>query len=215
MRPKLRKRALEWNLHQVVGIWFAVPVLTIAVTGVIMAYPWANALLFRAAGSAPPAANGGAGGEGGGGKSRGLLGAAAWSSLDPLVARAARQDPKWVSLSFRTPTEKDAAVVFALDDPGHQPQMRSRLTIDRKNGRNTALGALRQQHSRGRQWRLNVRYLHTGERFGLLGQTIALLSCLAVIAMVWSGVALVVRTWFAWRSSKTRPAFAPVALEQG
>src|SRR5947209_10349879 len=53
-RSGLRGKALEWNWHNVLGIWCAVPLLIIVLTGVVMSFDWANVLLFRLAGSAPP-----------------------------------------------------------------------------------------------------------------------------------------------------------------
>jgi uncharacterized iron-regulated membrane protein len=45
----------------------------------------------------------------------------------------------------------------------------------------------------GRQARLWVRFLHTGEAFGIIGQTIAGFVSLTSVIMVWTGLAL------AWR----------------
>jgi uncharacterized iron-regulated membrane protein len=43
-------RAIAWNWHHVAGLWTGLPLLLIVGTGIVMAYPWANALLFRVAG---------------------------------------------------------------------------------------------------------------------------------------------------------------------
>ena len=53
-RFRLRGRARDWNLHNVAGFWFAVPLLTITLTGAIMSYPWAEAILYRVSGSPVP-----------------------------------------------------------------------------------------------------------------------------------------------------------------
>jgi uncharacterized iron-regulated membrane protein len=45
----------------------------------------------------------------------------------------------------------------------------------------------------GRRLRMYARFLHTGELFGVIGQTIAVLSTLCAILLVWTGFAL------AWR----------------
>ncbi|MDB6079672.1 MAG: putative iron-regulated rane protein, partial [Akkermansiaceae bacterium] len=69
----LKGRARDWNWHNVLGIWFAVPLLILSLTGVIMAYPWANKLLFNLVGVHPPQRNqdgGGGGPQGGGGGER-------------------------------------------------------------------------------------------------------------------------------------------------
>lgn len=52
-RSGLSGRARTWNWHNVAGVWCAIPLAFITLTGVVMSYPWANALLFRLAGSSP------------------------------------------------------------------------------------------------------------------------------------------------------------------
>ncbi len=54
-RRGLRGRTREWNWHNVFGFWMAAPLAVIALSGTIMAYPWANALLSRVAGDHLPA----------------------------------------------------------------------------------------------------------------------------------------------------------------
>jgi uncharacterized iron-regulated membrane protein len=49
-----RGRARNYNWHKVTGFWTALPLGVIVTTGVIMAYPWANAQLFRLARSPLP-----------------------------------------------------------------------------------------------------------------------------------------------------------------
>jgi len=56
----LRGKARDWNWHNVLGIWCALPLLVIVLTGVVMSFDWANAMLFRLTGSTR-ATSGGAG----------------------------------------------------------------------------------------------------------------------------------------------------------
>lgn len=53
-RSNLQGRARDWNWHNVIGIWLTAPLLVISLTGTIMAYPWANDLLYRLTGNPPP-----------------------------------------------------------------------------------------------------------------------------------------------------------------
>jgi uncharacterized iron-regulated membrane protein len=52
INPKLRGRARDWNWHNAIGFWSALPLLAIVLTGLIMSYSWANNLLF-----VPPVTN--------------------------------------------------------------------------------------------------------------------------------------------------------------
>jgi uncharacterized iron-regulated membrane protein len=67
LRGGLSGKARNWNWHNVAGIWCWLPLVVIVGSGVVMSFPWANSLLFRAFGSEAPAQGGrpGAAGQGG------------------------------------------------------------------------------------------------------------------------------------------------------
>jgi len=211
-RPRLKGRALEWNLHNIAGIWTLLPLLIIVITGLIMAYPWANALLFKVAGSPPPAMRGEGEPKHGKPMKREDL-----ASLDPIIHQAILQDPAWSSLVMRLPNQKDAAVSFSIDEgSGGHPQQRGELAINRAD-LSIAHWEPFASNPRGRQWRLYARYLHTGELFGVAGQLLALLACLSVVVLVWTGYALSLRRFFAWRrlpKAKPRTFAASKPLQQ-
>ena len=62
----LRAKARDFNWHNTIGFWSAVPLAIIVFSGVVISYPWASDLVYRIAGEAPPAQR--AGGPGGGGR---------------------------------------------------------------------------------------------------------------------------------------------------
>ena len=75
-----------------------------------------------------------------------------------------------------------------------KPQKRYKITL------NTQSGAVVQQTSFSdlstyRKARSYIRFLHTGEALGLLGQTIAGLSSLFVCLLVYTGLMLSIRRW--------------------
>ena len=190
-RRKLKGRAREWNLHNIAGFWMAAPLLVISATGSIMAYGWANGLLYRAAGTPLPAAVQERQG------AKGSLGDL--TLLDPLIARAKLQDPRWHSISLRLPGEKDKNVSFSIDEGmGGRPQQRGQLVLSIKGAKVVRWEPFDEQ-PRGRQWRLYARYLHTGELFGITGQLVALVAALAALALVWTGFSLAIRRLFSWK----------------
>ena len=105
-------RATLWNWHNVFGIWCALPLFFIVLTGVIMAYPWANNLLYRMTGNDPPP------------PPRPRLvarprGEAHPSSagpgvLDSLFARAEQQAVGWQSIAANLPMSP-MAITFSID----------------------------------------------------------------------------------------------------
>jgi uncharacterized iron-regulated membrane protein len=190
-RRNLAGRAREWNLHNIAGFWLAVPLLIISATGSIMAYSWANGLLYRATGTPPPTAPA---------ERQMQHGSISdLTLLNPLIARAKQQDAHWYSLTFRMPGEKDKNVTFSIDEgKGGRPQERSQLVLSLKNAKVVRWEPFSTQ-PRGRQWRLYARYLHTGELYGATGQFIALIAVLAALLLVWTGFSLALRRLAAWK----------------
>jgi len=113
----LRGKARDWNWHNVIGFWVLVPLLIIALTGVVMSYDWANRLLFVAVGDTPPPPRerGPAtqptgetrrqrqGGEGAApdGERRRSAGAANFDGLNDLWTTAEEQAGEWTSISMQ------------------------------------------------------------------------------------------------------------------
>jgi uncharacterized iron-regulated membrane protein len=199
-------RAREFNWHHAFGFWCSIPLAAVALTGVIMALPWANQLLFRATGSPLPPAREGkqteargdlrsapAGrGEGARSHSAGLHSAALLPDYDHILEVASRQQSGWKTLQIRIPAGDSRTVPVIVDrGNGAQPQRRDTLLFDA--GGNLQRTQLFRQQSLGQQSRMVVRFLHTGEIFGFAGELIGLLGCLAGMLLVYTGIALSTR----------------------
>lgn len=209
-RPQLRLRtwfrrgvsakARDFNWHHVIGLWSWLPLVLIVATGVVMSYPWANALLFRLAGDTPPR-QGGPGAPQGGERRGGERGRAELQldGLDEMWAAAERQAaermPGWQSLSLRLPSSAEAPVTFSVTagDRG-RPDLRAQLSFDRATGEARWEGYADQ--SPGRRLRTWARWTHTGEAAGFLGQTVAGLVSAGSALLVWTGFALAWRRFF-------------------
>jgi uncharacterized iron-regulated membrane protein len=96
--------------------------------------------------------------------------------------------------------EKGATEVSMTVDTGNggQPQKRETLLIE------TATGQIKKREryedgSAGRRLRTWSRFTHTGEYYGVIGQTIAGGASLAGAMLVWTGLSLSLRRWTAWR----------------
>jgi uncharacterized iron-regulated membrane protein len=74
---KLRGKARDFNWHNVIGFWSAVPLFIVVLTAMPISFPWANALVYRVVGEEPPQQGGGGGREGGAANARGREGGAA------------------------------------------------------------------------------------------------------------------------------------------
>lgn len=215
-RSGLTSKARDFNWHHVIGFWSLVPLAVIVWSGVVIGYPWASDLTYRMVGEAPPrpggpGGGGGPGGAGGpGGTGRAAAGppereqaARAHLPLTALLETAAQTSADWTILSARLPAPRDATVQVTVDTgTGAQPQKKATLTLDRVTGASTKWEPFDAQ-SAGRQWRSWMRFVHTGEYYGLVGQTVAMLVTAGSIVLVWTGLALTWRRFRAWRARST------------
>jgi uncharacterized iron-regulated membrane protein len=239
-RRGLSGKARDFNWHNVIGLWSAVPLAVVVASAVVISYPWASDLVYRLAGDTPPGATarGAGGGPGGGagadrggpraggapargGEPRGrvepreaaaagLAGAsegtasAAMDGVDALVARAESRLPGWRSITLQIPGSASDPVTFAIDrGDGGQPQKRAQFVLDRVTGDEVKWETFA-DNSPGRRARSILRFAHTGEVAGLLGQTIAGLVSAGAVLLVWTGVALAWRRFRAWRGRSGR-----------
>ncbi len=183
-------KARDYNWHHVFGFWTAIPLIVIVYTATVFYYGWSNDLLYRAFGESPPARVSAPAGE----KSEPQAPMPAQRlTLNELLDSAAQQTSEWRRITLQLPDEQAGEVRFTIDrGTGGQPQHRHTLVLDAATGSVSAWQPFSSQ-TPGRQARSWVRFLHTGEAFGLLGQTIAGIVSATTVLMVWTGFAL------AWR----------------
>ncbi len=127
------------------------------------------------------------------------------AGIDPLAVRAERQVDGWRSITLTLPTKPDAPISFNIDrGDGGQPQKRATLALVRGTGAVDKWEPFAET-SKGRQLRSILRFAHTGEVLGLIGQTIAGLVTLGAVVLVWTGFALTLRRFNAWRTRRGGP----------
>ncbi|HEX7317238.1 MAG TPA: PepSY-associated TM helix domain-containing protein [Pyrinomonadaceae bacterium] len=190
-------RAREFNWHNVFGFWSAVPLFVVVLSAVVISYTWASNLVYRVAGEEPPAQQQRGGPPGGAGQQQ--QGAAVpLGGLDALLARSETQVEGWRTITLQLPQKPDAPVTFAIDrGNGGQPQLRAQLTLDRATGEVVRWEPY-SNNSLGRRMRSWLRFAHTGEVYGLIGQTVAALASAGGALLVYTGLSLAVRRLFAW-----------------
>jgi len=199
--PKVESaKARDFNWHHVFGIWSAFPLAVVVATATVFSYPWANDLVYRSVREEPPARGRGPGGPGGSGTGRDTVQTSQIAtagkplSFDELIARAAQHAGDWRAITLTLPVDASATTVRLGIDRGNggQPQFRGNLTLDAYSGEVTAWQPFSSQSTgqRARSW---IRFLHTGEALGVLGQTVAGIVSLTSVLMVWTGLALAYR----------------------
>jgi len=217
-RRGLRSKARDFNWHNVIGLWSWMPLVVVVASGVVISYPWASNLVYRVVGEAPPApqrppaAPGGrteAGREGARPASATMP--TSEPGLDPLVTSATQRVADWRSVTMTLPTRSGAPVIFAIDrGTGGEPHKRAELQLDRVTGAEVRWQPF-SAGTPGRRLRAIVRFAHTGEVLGIVGQTIAGLVTLGSVFLVYTGLALTLRRFVKWQRRKSRFAEGRVA----
>jgi uncharacterized iron-regulated membrane protein len=198
----LRSKALYFNWHNVFGVWTAVPLFLVVLSATVISYPWASNLVYTLTGTEAPAPGGG----------RAPAGEPDLAGLDSALARAEAAVPGWRTLALRLPTNDKAPASFTIDQGrSGQPQHRTTMAVNRTTGEIATLERFQDQNL-GRRTRSWLRYIHTGEYYGFIGQTIAGLASFAGVMLVWTGFALSLHRVTAWVKRRKRLPSMP-ALE--
>ena len=205
-RRGLSGKARDFNWHNVIGLWMWAPLVLVVASGVVISYPWAGNLVYRVVGEQPPAPRG----PGGPPPSADTPPVAApTDGLDALWVRAELQTPGWRTISLQLPKSAADPVSFSIDESdGGQPQKRAQLTLDRATGEVLKWEPF-SSFSTGRQLRVFFRFAHTGEFFGVAGQTVAGVASAGAAVLAYTGLALAWRRWRAWIARRRGRATDP------
>jgi uncharacterized iron-regulated membrane protein len=222
-RRYINAKVRDFNWHHVFGAWMLVPLFIIALSGVVMSFPWANNAVYAAFGEAPPQRGGPPGGPpapGGNGApgqpqlqrgegvsagagDAGAAPPAARASLQQLVDTATSQVPDWQRVTLPLSTRGSRVDVAVEIKSGERRAPRRTVVINADDGSLIEVqgaNAPTAPVSSGQKARTWFRFAHTGEQYGFIGQTIAGLASLAACFLVYTGLAL------AWRRL-IRPIF--------
>ena len=205
-RRGLPSKARDFNWHNTIGFWSAVPLFIVVLSAVVISYTWAGNLVYRIVGEAPPAprANQPA-------PTANKENTPQTDNLNSAWVRAEQQVSDWQSISMQLPAAAAAPLTFNIDGgTGGQPQKRAQLVLDRATN-NVVRWEPFSTYTRGRQLRSILRFAHTGEVIGVAGQTIAALVSAGGAVLVITGLALAIRRLLAWRAKRSKspqPAIA-------
>jgi uncharacterized iron-regulated membrane protein len=204
----INAKVRDFNWHHVFGVWMLIPLFLIATSGAVISFPWASNLVYAAFGEKPPQRGGGGGGQGaqqsgqqraGGQRGEGppdeAAPAPARATLQQLFDSAVAQGDDWQRITLPLAAARDHVdVTVELKSTERRPPRKTyELSVADASligPRNAAPAAV---PSRGQQARTWFRFVHTGEQYGVVGQTIAGLASLAGCLLVYTGLALAYR----------------------
>ncbi|HEY0047879.1 MAG TPA: PepSY-associated TM helix domain-containing protein [Pyrinomonadaceae bacterium] len=198
-RRGLQGKARNFNWHNTIGFWSSLVLIILTVTGMVISYQWAGNLVYTLTGSEapqqqapPPTQN----------QPNRETNPVIPANLDELWNRAAQQTEGWEFITLRVPTSAEAPVVFSIREGKElNPFAGSTATFNAQNGEITKWEPYSGNNA-GRRLRSWMRFAHTGESFGIVGQTVAGLASLGGAFLVWTGLSLAWRRFRNWRARK-------------
>ena len=203
-KRRLPSKARYFNWHNVIGFWSAVPLFIVVLSAVVISYTWAGNLVYRIAGETPPAPRANQPAPASTNNQLDLA-----NNLNSAWLRAEQQVSDWRSITMQLPASATTQLTFNIDSgSGGQPQRRAQLVLDRANG-DVVRWEPFSAYTRGRQLRSILRFAHTGEVVGIVGQTIAGLVSAGGAMLVFTGLALAIRRFLAWAANRSRSSKAP------
>ena len=200
-RRRLKGRARDFNWHSVIGFWSALPLAIIVFSGATISYQWAADLVHRLAGDTPPFQQSPRPRQSDArdNPSAAPEPTAPLVELQTLITKADVETPGWRTLTIDLPESIHDPVVVAADrGNGRQPSKSEDLLFDRATGELVERAGY-PTFTPGFKVRRWLRFAHTGEVYGVVGQSIAGLLSLGVAVMVWTGLAMSWRRFFGSR----------------
>jgi uncharacterized iron-regulated membrane protein len=221
-------KARDFNWHNVIGAWSAIPLFIVVVSAVPISFQWGNDLVYRMVGEEPPARGGGGrggaegaaagrgrgagegeagrrgpaagGSEGGARRAGGAVDGDRLAALAGLNALVTRAAEQMPD--WRTMNVRLPALpdapVVFALDAGEGGQPQYRATLTLDRQGRVVSREAFSDLSLGRRIRNVMRFAHTGEVLGIPGQTVAGLVSAGGVVLVWTGLALALRRGVAW-----------------
>jgi uncharacterized iron-regulated membrane protein len=200
-RRYVNSRVRDFNWHHVASAWMLVPLLLISASGVVISYGWASNLVYAAFGeSAPqrpgPGGGGPGAGTGTGGQASAVSATSARAPAQALLTAASEGIPGWQRLTLPLEFAAERVSITAeVPSTDVRPQRRS-IVLSSADASVLQPAAAGPPPSAGQRARVWLRFVHTGEQYGLIGQTLAGLASLATCLLIYTGVALAWRRLF-------------------
>jgi uncharacterized iron-regulated membrane protein len=192
-----------------------VPLFLVIISGVVLSYPWANDLLYKITGSEPPPRRSASANttRGGDSSSREEQSEVSTAGMNQLWARALQQVPGWQVITLRLPPSPGKSLTFAIEQGSKgRVDLRSQLVLDRASAEVVRWENFESLNA-GRRLRSWLRFVHTGEAGGFLGQTVAGIASAGAAVLAFTGLMLAFRRFRSWRG-RGRPTQVEVEREK-
>jgi uncharacterized iron-regulated membrane protein len=119
--------------------------------------------------------------------------------IDKQLVTVKAHYPQWQNIQFSLDDMPTSSKIYNVDNGnGGEPQKRVSVLIDSSNGELVEEMKF-EQKSTYSKLRSYIRFGHTGEVFGIVGQTIAGITSLLACLLVYTGAML---SWRRWKNSR-------------
>ncbi len=184
LRPHLRGRALDLNLHQTFGLYASIVLLAVAITSLPLAFQWIRYGMFSMVGSPMPEAKP---------KASASVGGARPLSMGALWERAQALVPHPEEAVLQLPRKpREPAEIYVIEAGAPHPNARTYLYIDPLTGELLRFEPYAASSLGNRIYRWSAS-LHTGEVGGLFGQLLQFLGVLALPVLGYTGLSSYLR----------------------
>jgi len=179
------RHAKHYNWHHVLGIWTIIPLFIIVITATVFHFHWANEILYGAYSEEPP-----------GPRQKRITvdlinGKQTYEKLFSVAKQHAVDNGAndWHSMWLEFGREVGNTRFYIDRTLGNNYDMAYALYLDNDTAEVVRVKRGSDWSNGDQAWGV-VRFVHTGEYFGLIGQTIAGLSSLAACILVYTGFTL-------------------------
>jgi uncharacterized iron-regulated membrane protein len=177
--------AKHYNWHHVFGFWTILPLIIIVSTATLFHFKWANDIIYSVYGEETPAP-----------RTRPELvklldGKQNYEYLFTVAKQHAAHNgaQDWHSIWVEFGREKGSTRFYIDRSLGNNPAMAYALFLDNDTADMVKVKRNSDWSKASQAWDI-ARFLHTGEYFGVIGQTIAGLASLAACFLVYTGFTL-------------------------
>lgn len=180
-------QARDYQWHNTFGFYMAPILIVVIFTAFFFSFKWPGETLKSYVSSETKALPGA--------KKLNQAELAQQLSIQALQEKIVSANPDWQSISFSLSKVAENIQTFDVDmGTGGEPQKRKTVFLNTLNGEIVAERGF-DDNSTYRKIRSYIRFLHTGEMYGLIGQTLAGVASLLACLLVYTGIAMSLRRW--------------------
>lgn len=188
-------KSRDFNWHNTIGFWCSLILVVLTVTAMVISYQWAGNLVYTLTGNEVPLQRQGPPNR----PSTDESNLEIPENINELWKAAESKTLSWRSISMRLPVMDEAS--FTIDE-GTSLNIYGRSALTLYADASIKKWEPYAEQNSARQLRSWLRFTHTGESFGIIGQVIGFTACLGGAFLVFTGISLAIRRLYRWNGDR-------------